>query len=55
MKINMLMLGIIKKHKSFCNVHAVNEGIVNTVYRINSSGNKLTNDVVFSTFIYLES
>ena len=51
----MLMLGIIKKHKSFCNVNTVNEGIVNTVYRINSSGNKLTNDVVFSTFIYLES
>ena len=51
----MLMLGIIKKHKSYCNLHAINEGIVNTVYRTNSSGNKLTNDVVFSTFIYLES
>jgi len=47
MKINMLMLGIIKKHKSYCNLHAINEGIFNTVYRINSSGNKLTNDGSF--------
>ena len=54
MKINMLMLDY-KRHKSLYNARGIIERIVNTVYRINSSGNKLTNDVVFSTFIYLES
>jgi len=43
MKINMLMLDY-KRHKSLYNARGIIERIVNTVYRINFSGNKLIND-----------